>query len=103
MNVIIELLESKQQDAILILGCQTLTRFIYSQVRHDNVYDIHLSGLLFLSLLVVSVGIYLLVKELVYSSCAFEGILFSITKGAATITPKLSSHIDILPPKFLIH
>ncbi|XP_072974756.1 protein SEMI-ROLLED LEAF 2 isoform X1 [Typha angustifolia] len=43
LNVIMELLDSKQQDAILILGCKTLTRFIYSQA--DNTYARNIESL----------------------------------------------------------
>ncbi|CAL9069534.1 unnamed protein product [Musa banksii] len=42
LDVIIELLDSKQQDGIKILGCQTLTRFICSQA--DNTYTWNIEG-----------------------------------------------------------
>ena len=35
LNVIIELLDNKQRDSVQILGCQTLAKFIYSQVSFD--------------------------------------------------------------------
>ncbi|XP_008808672.1 protein SEMI-ROLLED LEAF 2-like isoform X2 [Phoenix dactylifera] len=43
LNVIIELLDSKQQDSIQILGCQTFTKFIYSQA--DNTYARNIESL----------------------------------------------------------
>jgi hypothetical protein len=33
LNVVTELLDNSKQDTPTILGCQTLTRFIYSQVK----------------------------------------------------------------------
>lgn len=43
LNVIVELLDSKKQDDIKVVGCQTLTRFIYSQA--DNTYIWNIEGL----------------------------------------------------------
>ncbi|WOL00283.1 hypothetical protein Cni_G08996 [Canna indica] len=43
LNVIIEFLDSKQQDDIMILGCQTLTKFICSQA--DNTYTWNIESL----------------------------------------------------------
>ncbi|KAK3034057.1 hypothetical protein RJ639_034282 [Escallonia herrerae] len=40
LNVINELLDSSKRDVIQITGCQTLTRFIYSQVDKKYSYDI---------------------------------------------------------------
>jgi hypothetical protein len=37
LNVVNELLEKSKQDPLMILGCQTLTRFIYSQVGYKSV------------------------------------------------------------------
>lgn len=36
LNVISELLDKSKQDPLMILGCQTLTRFIYSQVCQNH-------------------------------------------------------------------
>lgn len=35
LNVVSELLDKPKKDAMRILGCQTLTRFIYCQVNCD--------------------------------------------------------------------
>nr|XP_010938251.1 uncharacterized protein LOC105057345 [Elaeis guineensis]XP_029124027.1 uncharacterized protein LOC105057345 [Elaeis guineensis]XP_029124028.1 uncharacterized protein LOC105057345 [Elaeis guineensis] len=43
LNVIIELLDSKQQVRVQILGCQTFTKFIYSQA--DNTYARNIESL----------------------------------------------------------
>ncbi|KAG1371360.1 putative protein EFR [Cocos nucifera] len=39
LNVIIELLDSKQQVSVQILGCQTFTKFIYSQIWFMTEYS----------------------------------------------------------------
>lgn len=36
LNVVSELLDKPKKDAMRILGCQTLTGFIYSQVKYDS-------------------------------------------------------------------
>nr|DAD38267.1 TPA_asm: hypothetical protein HUJ06_008908 [Nelumbo nucifera] len=43
LNVIIELLDHTKKDAVCILGCQTLTRFIYNQA--DGTYTHNIEGL----------------------------------------------------------
>jgi hypothetical protein len=35
LNVVTGLLDNSKQDAVQIIGCQTLTRFIYSQVSSE--------------------------------------------------------------------
>ncbi|GKU91130.1 hypothetical protein SLEP1_g5046 [Rubroshorea leprosula] len=40
LNVVSELLDNSKQESVQILGCQTLTRFIYSQVDGTYTHDI---------------------------------------------------------------